>query len=426
MTLGLRFRAAALLALLFVTLTAAAEPKRRAVSKPFIDFASPEGWLIANAYPLASVEPVSYSWDLEPLRAMVGDAAVVGLGDGTHGTREFYTVKLRVIDFLVRELGFDVVALEAPFPHCNRLNDYVQGGAGDPRALLRELSGRLSYLFWNTEETLALIEWMREYNAHRGTRPPIELAGADIHDQLEASKHAVAYLRGVDPAAAATAEQEYGCMGERLYTFNCTAQATRVYDALAAREAELVPVTSAREFHDALQYARVVVQSQSYFSARVRDRNMALNTLWMREHRGASGRVILWAHNAHLTRGPSELAQTDAPAGENLGQALGDRYFSIATMTASGSYTQWDSRTHVPKVTTFPPLPEGSYEGYFRLRRMPLLIPLRGTLPPWLVGPARYNEAGVDRDPAKEAVSLPEKFDAVIFVESTTPARVLP
>jgi erythromycin esterase len=149
-------RAALILLLAFAPLAFAAKTQRPETQRP--DTA--ERWLLANAPARLSTELVPYSHDLEPLRPLAGNRSIVALGDATHGTHEFYTVKLRAIDFLVRELSFDVVALEAPFPTLNRIDAYVQGGAGDPRALLAGLKHAI-YPFWNSEELLAVIEWMR-------------------------------------------------------------------------------------------------------------------------------------------------------------------------------------------------------------------------------------------------------------------------
>src|SRR5262249_57840982 len=72
----------------------------------------PEGiaWLKANAIPLATAEPGSRFEDLEPLRATIGNARVVGLGEATHGTREFFQLKHRMIEYCVSQLGFTVIA----------------------------------------------------------------------------------------------------------------------------------------------------------------------------------------------------------------------------------------------------------------------------------------------------------------------------
>jgi erythromycin esterase len=417
----LRLRAAFLVAVLLPGVAADAARRRDA------DPAAVEGWLAANATALTSTELSPSSADLAALEPIVGRAKVVGLGDATHGTHEFSTIKLRMIDYLVREMGFDVVALEAPFPLLNRINGYVQGGPGDPRALLGE-AGRLYYTFLDAEEILTLVEWMREYNLMRGPRPAIEIAGMDVLDQVTASNDVVTYLRAVDPGAAAAAEQRYACVRRGDRSAACVQGAVEVRDGLAAREGELVAMTSRRAYHDALQNARVCVQSSTY-PGPDRDREMAANVRWLRKHRGTLGQVIVWAHNEHVAKGPSGWAGVE-PMGRHL--ANDGEYAVIATATASGSYLQWKwdfQPMALKSVTkTFPPIDEGAYESHFRLRgARAMLIPLTGALPSWLMGPARYNTAGSvsssDGDWLEE--SLPAKFDALIYIETTTAMRPL-
>lgn len=418
-------RARALLLLLVFAFTLNAAPKRRAVSKPFVDVVSPVGWLTHNAYPLRTTDLSTDTSDLAPLRTMLANAQVVGLGDGTHGTHEFFTVKLRLIDTLVRELGFDVVAFEGPFAGMNELNEYVQGGNGDPRALLHDLVATYRYLFWNNEEILAVVEWMRDYNLHRGDRPAIEIAGADVYGQAVSWKEVVAYLRTVDPPAASQAEKEYACIGDSNTTRNCLTQATRVHDTLAAREAQYIAASSAEAYHDALQYARVVMQYPTL--SITRDADMARNVLWMRTHRGTSGKVIYWAHNEHVAKTRALFNDIDHPAGDVLEDTLHEQYFAIATMTAAGSYIKWEQPAFLPSTGTFPAPMEGSYETFFRQLGKPmLLIPLRGSVPAWLEGPAPYFTIALSGEPPQRPEPLTQKFDAVIFIDTTTPSRQLP
>src|SRR5262245_44779756 len=66
-------------------------------------------WLKANALTLVSAEPGAGSRDLEPLRATLANARIVALGEATHGTREFFQLKHRLIEFCVAELGFSII-----------------------------------------------------------------------------------------------------------------------------------------------------------------------------------------------------------------------------------------------------------------------------------------------------------------------------
>src|SRR5689334_7225745 len=73
--------------------------------------ASPEvvAWLKANLMPLASAEPGSGFDDLQPLRSLIGDARIVSLGEATHGTREFFQLKHRMMEYCISQLGFTMI-----------------------------------------------------------------------------------------------------------------------------------------------------------------------------------------------------------------------------------------------------------------------------------------------------------------------------
>ncbi len=128
-------------------------------------------WVRQHAARLATTDPSQPLDDLAPLTAMVGSAHVVGLGEDTHGTHEFFTLKHRMVKHLVTKMGFNLFAIEATSLEADDVNRYVLGGPGDPKALL----SRLYFWTWRTQEVLDLIEWMRAYNAtvsfqHSGIR----------------------------------------------------------------------------------------------------------------------------------------------------------------------------------------------------------------------------------------------------------------
>ena len=60
-------------------------------------------WLRDHALPFTIVEPGSDPSDLAALEDIVGDARIVALGEATHGTREFFQIKHRILEYLVRD-----------------------------------------------------------------------------------------------------------------------------------------------------------------------------------------------------------------------------------------------------------------------------------------------------------------------------------
>lgn len=69
-------------------------------------FRTPEAALGRVAHPLRTTEPRGGLADLRPFGLVVGDARVVGLGEASHSSHEFFTVKHRVLRYLVEEKAF--------------------------------------------------------------------------------------------------------------------------------------------------------------------------------------------------------------------------------------------------------------------------------------------------------------------------------
>ncbi|HKC11515.1 MAG TPA: carboxypeptidase regulatory-like domain-containing protein, partial [Vicinamibacteria bacterium] len=114
-------------------------------------------WIRSHRVELKTVEAGQGSEDLLPLRNMIGEARVVGLGEATHGTREFTQLKHRLFEFLVREMGFTIFAVEGRMAAGFDLNAYVLTGKGNPVENLPA--------FAPNEEMLDLVDWMRAFNA---------------------------------------------------------------------------------------------------------------------------------------------------------------------------------------------------------------------------------------------------------------------
>ena len=156
-----------------------------------------------NAIPLRTTDPASDLADMEPLRSVVGSAGIVAMGEATHGTREFFLMKHRMLRFLVEKMGFTVFAIEANWPESLAANDYVVNGNGDPAVVL----AGLYFWTWNTEEVLDMIRWMREYNQDPAHREKLKFYGFDIQYARVAAQNVEAYLETVDPAESKAARE---------------------------------------------------------------------------------------------------------------------------------------------------------------------------------------------------------------------------
>ncbi len=417
-------------------------------------------WLQTNAVPFDTAQPgVDYT-DLMPLKDMVGNARIVSLGEATHGTREFFQMKHRVLEFLVKEMDFNVFAIEATWSEANRINDYVHTGQGDPEVLL---SG-LYFYSWNTEEVLEMIRWMREHNQNPGDHPTVSFLGFDMQFPGMAIHNVYVFLQAVDASAVSFVSERYDCMSlyansptgwsgwpvsrkryddqSAAYRDSCRADLLEVYDFLVQHQAEYEAASSVQEFAQALQSARIVLQYEDMESQRTpgaRDFYMAENAIWLLDQAGPDDKMVLWAHNLHVADDPAYSG--GGSMGHHLRGAYGDDMvivgfdfyqgeFRAGTIYANGSRGPWD--VHSVGVP-----PKFSYEYYFHSAGLErLILDLRGVnmetpATSWLAGPRNMRWIGSGfwtNSPERHftRISLPSHYDLVIYFDYTQAAVGLP
>lgn len=158
-------------------------------------------WLKDNAIRLSTVEAGHGFADMQPLKKVIGDARIVSLGEATHGSREFFQLKHRMLEFLTTEKGFTIFSIEANMPEAYRLNDYVLNGNGDPVTLIKGMY----FWTWKTEEVLDMVLWMRKFN--KSGKGRIQFTGFDMKTPDVSAGIVSDFVAGVDPDYTATVRQ---------------------------------------------------------------------------------------------------------------------------------------------------------------------------------------------------------------------------
>jgi len=185
-------------------------------------------WIKANAVRLDTVEAGHGFTDMQPLKQMVGDARIVALGEATHGTREFFQLKHRMLEFLASEMGFTIFGIEANMPEAYRLNEYVLHGTGEPVSLIKGMY----FWTWDTEEVLAMVKWMREFNA--GGKGRVQFTGFDMQTPDVASKIARDFLQAKDAEYASAQQKAFAMALAPTVQQGAFASATGSFPAAAA------------------------------------------------------------------------------------------------------------------------------------------------------------------------------------------------
>src|ERR1700704_1296490 len=105
---------------------------------------------------------------LDPLIHLAGDASFVLLGEATHGTHEFYSTRAAITERLIKEKGFQAVAVEADWPSAYRVNGFVRGRNNDvtPAQALSAFT-RFPVWMWRNQNVETFIAWLRQHNDSR-------------------------------------------------------------------------------------------------------------------------------------------------------------------------------------------------------------------------------------------------------------------
>ncbi|MBD0695378.1 erythromycin esterase family protein [Streptomyces sp. CBMA123] len=408
-------------------------------------------WLAANAVPLDSLDAGHPADDLAPLRRVLGEVRVVGLGESTHGTAEFFRLKHRLLEFLVRELDFGALAMEASAADAEAVDAYVRYGTGDPVAAL----DRLGFWTWKTYEVLALVEWLREHNRALPEARRVRFVGIDPQRSASSAEELHAFLRQVAPERAAAVHDTLRAIGDSAPAGGLPGSgellhgARQLLDELDARREDHAALAGAAATDRAIAHARNLVRAADLAgrpplgadgaveegSLAARDRHMAEAVAELHDTTGL--RTAVWAHNSHVMTG--RYAAGVPAMGRHLRERYGDDYYALGLLLGKGAF-----RARTGATRARPPRRHGigsggpkSVEGQLAAaHRDDHLIDLRAArgepaVQAWLAERhyLRSFGAGVPRFTYRFELAptvLAEEYDGLGYVRRSTCSRPLP
>jgi len=388
-------------------------------------------WLSTHAFPFTSLDAGDNDAELAPLAGLIGSARIVGLGEGTHGTSEFFRMKSRIVSYLARNMGFTVFAIEANLPEAYLMNDYVLNGNGDPATLL----AGMYFWTWNTQEVLDMVQWMRNFNASGQGR--IEFLGFDMQYPAVAMNNVAAFVAQADPKLMTFLNANYATVAQVAeLSFPTAAQAApgvmaaqSVWQILTENRATYVAQMPAATVDLAIENANIVFQALTEDfneSGPYRDAQMAANVEWIASQH-PNERIVLWAHDAHINK-------VNGAMGGALAQYFGSDYLALGMLFHSGSYNAVRPGGLGPNQAA-PSIP-GNVEYFFHrdgVARQILDVRLAtnesrdSSSSSWLTGPLWLRTIGAVAIPGFNLTPpYAQAFDGIVFFDQTTPSTLLP
>ena len=384
--------------------------------------------------------------DLEHFKHIAGGARIIALGESTHGTSEFFKVKHRLLQYAILELGVNVFILEDNQLLVERINDYVLYGKGKAEAVITGL-----FAVWNTVEMLELIKWIRSFNiAHPNGM--VEFVGMDVQNPQLAIDHLNTFLEQKDTILqkksgelVADIKQEW--RNSYFKTDSILAKwdenAATNFNVILSNKNEWLSESKSRsdslEVEWAIKNSRTIKQFVETALGGVyegRDKAMAENVEWIINQRKSNARVLIWAHDSHVSRGDATEAGLNFFFGNSMGAYLSKRFkeeyraFGLSTYQGSCLGTvSYSNFNQVPfEIYTSP---DGSLDEALnsisdRLNKQNLILNLRSfknNSPEfdWVnrKRPVRYVGYVAEDYGFGGRYSIPYQFDGIVFIDKT-------
>ncbi|KGE18076.1 erythromycin esterase family protein [Paenibacillus wynnii] len=291
-----------------------------------------------------------------------GKSKYVLLGEASHGTSEFYTVRADLSKRLISEKGFRFIAVEGDWPSCYTLNRYVKGYTDEGVDAMAALSdfNRWPTWMWANREIIELAEWLRQYNTDKPDEEKAGFYGIDVYSLWESMDEILKYLGTKDDASDLEAAkrafecfepyeregQSYG-ISASIYGEGCEGEVVSLLLRLQDKWKDAYPKDKENALSAELN-ALAVRGGEAYYrtmirhdadSWNIRDRHMVEALEKLMEFHGEDARTIVWEHNTHV--GDARATDMAEDGMVNVGQLLreehGDEVFAIGFGTYQGT-----------------------------------------------------------------------------------------
>jgi erythromycin esterase-like protein len=403
--------------------------------------------------------PLTIMADLDKIIDRAGQRQLVLLGESSHGTIEFYTLRVEITKRLISEKKFSFVALEGDWSSIDRLNQYVKNLPGALKSAKEVLLSfdRWSEWMWKNHEIEQLAEWLRVYNMGLPDNKKVGFHGMDVYGPWDAMDNLLVFTKKYLPMYHDEIQRRLQCFAkydrdEWAYAeavsrggFSCQRGLIEVENLLR----ELVVTSNAfkdSEFFQANQNALVVKNAEDYYRLAI-DNNIAswnsrAKHMWLSVKRlfhfyGADSKGVVWAHNTHV--GDSRATPMYSRGIVNIGSLsrseLGRwRVFVVGFSTNEGQVSAGSSWGSTVEKIQIPSGIKGSYEDILsklKLHNFYFLFDHKDRKNSWLNQYRKHRAIGSVYNPENESLTnydptiLPQRYDAFVFIRHTNPIELI-
>lgn len=405
------------------------------------------GTEVLNAINNQALEIPSYNDDdsseLPTLGDIFEDKKIIGLGEATHGTREFYVYKAKIIRYLIKNQNLKLVLFESNMSGLQSINNYIQNKTStDLKTAIKKSS---LFSIYQTQEVADLIEWIKTFNQNKVEGEQVRFGGIDMHYTYDIVN---CIFRKPGLLNLFTQQQK-----DELINLNklwdkgepkLDSKQKNNYLAIARELYKLVKKANTGDSTTIYtQDIRLLEQSILFNNLpdipanKIRDKFMAENIIWATAQTASNEKVVVWAHNGHISH---HLYRDYQAMGVHLKKAYNTKYYALCLAVGDGYARLWSPRSATKEYrfqkSPLPPIENSDAIEYtFKQIKYPnFFLDLSSAtseepIKTFMNSPHLFRTIGAQAMASEENVNLKinilKSFDGILFFRNTTEAKGL-
>ncbi|GCD10515.1 erythromycin esterase family protein [Clostridium tagluense] len=299
---------------------------------------------------------IDYDLDFNLLNKYIKDKELIGLGEATHGTKEFQNIRTSIISHLVEKIGFRTIVLEESYAYCLRINSYILDGEGTAEEAVSE--GLCFPWVFKTQETVALVKWMREYNIKADENSRVRFYGMDIQGSEKTIEVIDFYIRKMNFENYNMIKVDLDFCNEKVNKTKYKSlkeKISKIEEYFRNNKNNFIKNSSKREYSEVyhcIEVYRGWIECARETTFNIRDKFMYENTKWIieNEKKYNEGKVIIIGHNDHISKGISTNMGEDRQLGYWLHNEYKEKYYNIGFEFSRGLFYSKDINSYELKV----------------------------------------------------------------------------
>lgn len=361
---------------------------------------------------------------------------IFAMGEATHGTKDFFDIKVNTFKYLVENHNFKVFGIEASYGECNYINDYIQSGEGNIDTIMTYFN----FWTWRTEEVKNLILWMKEFNQKNEEK--LNFYGFDMQSVSEPIKYLAHFFRNdtsnyvqelnkILAPVRSKSEKELGKVykdGNLKFKDTLNVVSTDLKIWFSNYEDALIDNYSIEKLKKLKLNLTTYNQSLDYYSKGVKHRDSCMASNVVEIQKMENEKMFLWAHNGHVNKSSSKYSQIKW-MGEYIYEQLKFKYYAVGFVFSKGSFQSYVSRkgsNYKFKVSTLSKYRNNTFtKPLYNLNEEQFFIDLRksnNSLFTNLNKAYRIGSVFINKRKSSFPIIAKKQFDGIIYVRNTVSA----